>query len=157
MMATITAGSYTGTEGYSYSLAGLITSGIGAEMNLSHTQSFTNLIEPGASHGNFDPVKDQMMLKIPNMSLADPEVTKHSARLNKPAPVGGIMEISTTWLRDWHRHSHQVKVPLKYGVSEFDELWSSTPDAPEKWRDAFLLSPRVVCGIVPNALADGML
>ncbi|KAJ6041162.1 hypothetical protein N7444_010067 [Penicillium canescens] len=103
MMATITAGSYTGTEGYS--LAGLITSGI------------------GVSHGNFDPVmKDQMMLKIPNMSLADPEVTKHSASLNKPVPVGEIMEINTTWLRDWHRHSHQVKVPLKYGVSDFDEL-----------------------------------
>lgn len=55
------------------------------------------------------------------MSFADAEVTKHSARLNKPVPVGGIMEISTTWLRDWHRHSHQVKVPLKYGVSEFYE------------------------------------
>jgi pimeloyl-ACP methyl ester carboxylesterase len=34
MMATATAGSYTGTEGYP--LAGLITSGTGAEMNLTH-------------------------------------------------------------------------------------------------------------------------
>jgi hypothetical protein len=78
-------------------------------------------------------------------------VTKHSARLNKPVPVGEIMEINTTWLRDWHRYSHQVKVPLKYGISEFDELWSSTPDASEKFRDDFPLSPRAECGIVPNA------
>lgn len=91
------------------------------------------------------------MLKIPNMSLADPKVTKHSARLNKAVPVGEIMEINTTWLRDWHRYSHQVKIHIKYGISVFGELWSSQPDAPEKYRDAFPLSSRVECGNVPNA------
>jgi hypothetical protein len=70
MMATITAGSYI----YTYSLAGLITSGTGAEMNLFHTQSFTNLIEPSASHGNFDPLmKDQMMLKSQICLLQTPK------------------------------------------------------------------------------------
>jgi hypothetical protein len=58
-------------------------------------------------------MKDQMMLKIPNMSLADPEVMKHSARLDKPVPVGEIMEINTTWLRlastfSSSQGSHQV-------------------------------------------------
>ncbi|KAJ6008611.1 hypothetical protein N7499_001337 [Penicillium canescens] len=41
MMATITAGSYTGTEGYS--LAGLITSGIGTETSLTHIRKFYEL------------------------------------------------------------------------------------------------------------------
>jgi hypothetical protein len=59
-------------------------------------------------------MKDQMMLKIPNMFLADPEVTKHSARLDKPVPVGEIMEINTTWLR-------------------LASTFSSSQDSPQVW------------------------
>ncbi|KAJ5305710.1 hypothetical protein N7508_004725 [Penicillium antarcticum] len=152
MMVTITAKSYAGSEGYP--LSSLIASRIVAKINITYTQGLANFIEPNASHGNFDPVmKDQLMLQIPGMLLADPEVRKQSARLNKPVPVDEIIGINTTWLQSWNRYSHQVKVPLKYGISEFDELWSSKTDALGKYRDAFPLSPRVECEIVSNALS----
>ncbi|KAJ5110191.1 hypothetical protein N7532_002836 [Penicillium argentinense] len=121
MMATITAGCYTRTEGYP--LAGLITSG---------------LIEPDAEFVLFDPaIKDRSMLQLPGMDLVSPDVAELTAGLNKPTPIGELIDINKTWLGYWHEYSHAVRVPLMYGTSEFDELWKSTTEALEKYRQAF--------------------
>lgn len=150
MMATITAGSYTGREGYP--LAGLITSGIGAEINPEISSKFQGLAQSSVDFLTFDPViKDRAMLQFPDMDLVAPGVPKLTASLNKQTPIGEFMDINRTWLQYWQDYSHAVKVPLMYGISEFDELWLSTPEAVQKYRQAFPSVPFSDLSIVEKA------
>ncbi|KAJ5612132.1 hypothetical protein N7510_005326 [Penicillium lagena] len=149
MMAISAAGQDSGR----YPLAGLITSGIGAELNLEISARFLSLLgSTEQTHAKFNTViRDAAMLQLPAMKVTDPQVAQFSERLNKPTPIQEMIEINTTWLDSWHRYSHAIKVPVMYGISEFDELWLSTQEAVHKYRDAFPASPRVECGIVPMA------
>lgn len=149
MMATVAVGSYVGTEGYS--LAGLITSGIGVEHDPVISERFRNMVTPDMQFLSFDAAQKEAMMRPQGRDLADPTAAQSFARLNRPVPVGELLDINTTWPLYWHRYSHAVKVPLMYGLSEFDGLWTSMPEAVRKYRDAFPSSPRIECGIVPQA------
>ncbi|KAJ5595559.1 uncharacterized protein N7459_001767 [Penicillium hispanicum] len=149
MMATVAVGSYVGTEGYP--LAGIITSGIGAEHDPAVSANLKSMVKPGTQSLTFDPALKDAMTRPQGRHLADPAVTKSCARLNRPVPVGELMDINTTWSLYWHRYSKAVQVPLMYGLSEFDGLWTSTPEMVLKYRDSFPSSPRIECGIVPQA------
>ena len=150
MMATVSAGSYKGTEGYP--LAGFITSGIGAGLNPKVSSNFKDLVAPDKDFMTFPPaVKDIAMLQLPEKNLADPTVTEFSERLNRPTPIAEFLEINSQWLSYWNKYSHAINVPVMYGISEFDELWASTIDAMERYRDSFPSSPKVEASIIPRA------
>lgn len=150
MVATVAAGCHTGTEGYT--LAGLITSGIGAELVDETRQGMAQLLSEQKESILFDPVvKDMVMFQHPRKKLVDPRICIHTERLNKPVPAAELHDINFTWLGHWHQYSHATKVPVMYGLGEFDGLWACTPDAVQQYRLAFPASPRVECGIVPMA------
>ncbi|KAJ5101126.1 hypothetical protein N7456_007178 [Penicillium angulare] len=150
MMATISAACRTNTG--NYPLAGLITSGIGAETNPVIAQQFKDIITPGQEFMKFDPaIKDMSMLQLPHKKLADPEITEFTAALNRPTPIGEFMDINYTWLSYWKEYSGVIDVPLLYGISEFDELWMSTSESMQQYRDAFPSCPRIESSIIPQA------
>lgn len=150
MIATVTAGSHGATKGYP--LAGLITSGIGAELSPGPQKLSRDILASAPETITFDPVmKDALMLQLPGKDLASSEMTKYTEHLNKPMPSGEYRDINLTWLHYWHQYSHRVRVPLKYGLSEFDELWVSSDAALAGYCAAFPMSPRIESEIVYSA------
>jgi len=150
MIGTIAAGSYTGTEGYP--LAGLITSGIGAVLDEGPKQGMIPLLSEKKEFVTFGLVlKDALMLQLHHRNLVDPEVCKYTEHLNRPIPTAELEDINQKWLSYWHKYSEAVKVPLMYGLSEFDGLWVATKEAVEKYKSSFTASPRIEGGIVPMA------
>ncbi|KAJ5263233.1 hypothetical protein N7478_010838 [Penicillium angulare] len=150
MMATISAACCAGTT--KYPLAGLITSGIGAETNPIVAQQFKSIVTPGQEFMTFDPaIKDVSMLQLPHKQLADPAITEFTANLNRPTPIGEFIDINNTWLSYWKKYSQVIDVPLLYGISEFDELWTSTPEIMEEYRDAFPSCPWIESSIITQA------
>ena len=68
MMATISAGSYTGPE--NYPLAGLITSGTGSEVAEGRRSDTLYLPTEHDDFVSFEPnAKDGVMLRLPHMNL----------------------------------------------------------------------------------------
>lgn len=149
MIGTIIAGSYTGTEGYP--LAGLITSGIGIDHNSKGSEDLLAQIDKTQPFVHMDPAFKGMVAYQLQRNLVDHEAVKEFTWVNAPVPVEELLDINTNWDRIWPRYSPAVKVPLMYGVSEFDGLWPSTQEAVDKYRDAFSASPRKECGIIPQA------
>ena len=150
MMATISVGSYTGDEGFS--LAGLITSGIGTELVEGPRQAMLQLLNDTTESIHFDPpTKDAIMLRFPVQNVVEPEICKNTEKLNKPVPREELYDINMNWLSHWRQYSDKVAVPLMYGLSEFDALWASSEDTVESYRRAFPASPRINCGMVPMA------
>ncbi|KAJ5359039.1 Alpha/Beta hydrolase protein [Penicillium cataractarum] len=150
MMATIAAGSYTGLE--NYPLVGLITSGIGSEIEEGPRQGVLRLLDEPAEFVSFEVTpKDAMMLQLPHMNLTPVEMRQFSEQLNQPVPKGEILDINTTWLGYWKDYSTNVKVPLFYGLGEFDGLWTCSADAFAVYKAAFPNSPNVTCEMIPMA------
>lgn len=150
MIATIATGSYTGLE--SYPLAGLITSGIGAELVEGPRQGMINLLDEGAELIQFEAEpKDAIMLQHPRMNLAPPEMRQFTEPLNQPVPHGELHDINITWLDYWKEYSTKVKVPLLYGLGEFDSLWTCSPGTLDAYKNAFPHSPKVTCEMIPMA------
>lgn len=150
MVATIAAGCHTGTEGYT--LAGLITSGIGVKHVEQSRQQMIQLLSDQPESVFFDPIaKDAVMLQLPHKELVDPGVCIHTERLNKPVPTTELHDINLVWLEHWHKYSAAIRVPLMYGLGEFDGLWVSSMEAVQQYKSAFPASPRVECGIIPMA------
>lgn len=150
MVATIAAGCHTGTEGYT--LAGLITSGIGVKHVDESRQGMVQLLGEQTEPILFDSVaKDMVMLQQPHKKIVDPRICIHTERLNKPVPVAELHDINFIWLGHWHKYSHAIKVPVMYGLSEFDGLWVCNPETVQEYRLAFPASPRVECGVIPMA------
>lgn len=109
-------------------------------------------MDPEQEFTSFDPaIKDLSMLQLPHKGLADPAVTRFSARFNRPTPSRELMDTTNTWLSYWKEYSHVINVPLLYGISEFDELWTSTTEAVEQYRDAFPSCPWIESSIIPQA------
>lgn len=152
MVATIAAGSYTGTDRDGYPLAGLINSGIGTELAAGPRQAMLQLLQDTTDSAYLDPpAKDAIMLQWPIRNVVDPVVCQYTEKLNKPVPRDELLEINTTWLGYWIRYSNHVTVPLMYGLSEFDGLWVSTENTIEEYRSAFPASPKVSCEMIPMA------
>jgi hypothetical protein len=150
MVATITAGSYQGTEGYP--LVGLITSGIGVEVVDKPRQDMLQLIEVYPDSINFDcATKDVMMLNLPVQRLVDPEMCLYTVQLNKSMPSDELHDIVVTWVTYMHEYMGQVRVPVMYGIGEFDALWKSGKDLVDRYRLSFTSSPRVDGCVVPMA------
>jgi pimeloyl-ACP methyl ester carboxylesterase len=150
MIATIIAGSHTGTEGYP--LAGLITSGIGSELCPEPQKLAVGILDAAPETITFDPVmKDALMLQLPGKDIASAEMTKYTAHLNQPMPAGEYRDINFTWLQYWHQYSHRVNVPLMYGLSEFDDLWVSSDAVLTSYCAAFPKSPKIESQIVYSA------
>ena len=150
MVATVTAGSYQGTEGYP--LVGLITSGIGIEAVEEFRQDMIHLIEVYPDSINLDcAMKDVMMLNFPAQSLVDPEMCLYTTQLNNPLPSDELHDINITWVTYMHKYMEQIKVPVMYGIGEFDALWKSRKDLVERYRLSFTSSPRVDGCVVPMA------
>ncbi|KAJ5171884.1 hypothetical protein N7492_004477 [Penicillium capsulatum] len=149
MVGTIIAGSYTGTEGYP--LAGLITSGIGIEHDPEASEAFLAQIDRTQPYVYMDPAMKRMVAYQLQRNIVDHEAVKHFTWINNPVPVEELLDINTKWDRLSPRYSPAVKVPLMYGVAEFDGLWSSSREAIDQYRDAFPASPRKECGIIPMA------
>jgi pimeloyl-ACP methyl ester carboxylesterase len=150
MVATVAAGCHLGTEGYP--LAGLITSGIGVEHVEQSRTEMIKLLSGQPESILFDSQpKDALMLQIPHKHLVDPSVCMHTERLNKLVPTAELHDINTIWLGHWKKYSTEIRVPLMYGIGEFDGLWVSTEDAVERYKSAFPNCPRIECGIIPMA------
>ncbi|KAJ5667090.1 hypothetical protein N7507_002954 [Penicillium longicatenatum] len=150
MVATVAAGCHTGTG--RYPLAGLITSGIGAEHVDASRQHMIHLLDTQAESITFDPVaKNAVMLQAPHKKLVNPRVCEHTVRLNKPLPTAELHDINFTWLTNFHKYSTLIQVPVLYGLGEFDGLWVSTAEAVEEYKSAFPASLRIEGGIVPMA------
>ncbi|KAI5460723.1 Alpha/Beta hydrolase protein [Mariannaea sp. PMI_226] len=150
MIATVMVGSHNEASGYP--LAGLITSGIGSELSPGPQKLSGDILASAPETITFDAVmKDALMLQLPGKDLTSTEMTKYTKHLNKPIPAGEYRDINTTWLQYWHQYSHRVKVPLKYGLSEFDELWVSSNAALASYCAAFPMSPRIESEIVYSA------
>jgi pimeloyl-ACP methyl ester carboxylesterase len=148
MIATITAGCYTGNHGYP--LAGLITSAIGSEATLgpkNYTETLLSKLPEFINYEDLDR-KDALMLQLPSKSLVDPQQTKYTAQLDKPIPAGEIRDIYTEWSEDWQ---NKVTVPILNGIGEFDTLFVPSKEALDKYRDAFPASPKVEVVVVPQA------
>jgi len=150
MVATITAGSYQGTEGYP--LVGLITSGIGVELVEERRQGMVHLIEGHPDSITFDcAMKDAVMLNFPVERLIDPEMCSYTVQLNKSLPSDELHDINTTWATHMHEYMEQIKVPVMYGIGEFDALWQTGGEFIERYRLSFTSSPRVDGCVVPMA------
>lgn len=149
MIGTIIAGSYTGKEGYP--LAGLITSGIGLEHSAEIRSNFLAQIDQTQPFLHMDSaIKTQVAYQL-QRDLVDREAIKHFTWINAPVPVAELLDINTKWDGIAPRYCPAVKVPLMYGISEFDGIWPSSQEAVEKYREAFSASPRRECGIIPFA------
>lgn len=150
MIATIAAGSYTGLE--DYPLAGIITSGIGSELVEGPRQGMLRLLDEPAEFVQFEATpKDATMLQLPHMNLAPMEIRQFTEQLNQPVPQGELRDINTTWLGYWKDYSTNVKVPLLYGLGEFDSLWTCSAETLAVYKAAFPESPKVTCEIIPMA------
>ncbi|KAJ5756890.1 uncharacterized protein N7511_007072 [Penicillium nucicola] len=150
MIATITAGCYQGTEGYP--LGGLITSGIGTELAEGPRGAMLHLLAETTGSVQFDASpKDAIMLQIPMHNLTDYEMSRHTARLNRPVPPGELHDINMTWLSYWHKYAGAVSVPVMYALAEFDGLWINSAQALESYKGAFLASPKVTSEMIPMA------
>ncbi|GKZ51875.1 hypothetical protein AbraIFM66951_007893 [Aspergillus brasiliensis] len=150
MIATIAAGSYTGLE--DYPLAGLITSGIGSELVEGPRQSMLHLLDEAAERIQFDVTpKDAIMLQLPHMNLAPLKMCHFTEELNQPVPQGELRDINATWLSYWKDYSTKVKVPLLYGLGEFDGLWTCSAETLAAYKAAFPESPKVTCEMIPMA------
>ncbi|KAE8415248.1 Alpha/Beta hydrolase protein [Aspergillus pseudocaelatus] len=150
MIATIAAGSYTGLE--DYPLAGIITSGIGSELVEGHRQGMLHLLDEPAEFVQFEATpKDAIMLQLPHMNLAPLEMRQFTEQLNQPVPQGELRDINTTWLGYWKDYSSNVKVPLLYGLGEFDGLWTCSAETLAVYKAAFPKSPTITCEIIPMA------
>jgi len=151
MMATFSAGSYTGQE--PYPLAGLITSGIGAEIDEGPRQGMLQLLSQATDESiRFELApKDAIMLNLPHMDIAPHEMSRFTESLNRPVPYDEILDINTTWLTYWKEYSSKVSVPLLYGLAEYDALWTCSQEAVDKYKAAFPQSPNVTCEIMPMA------
>jgi pimeloyl-ACP methyl ester carboxylesterase len=150
MVATVTAGSYQGTEGYP--LVGLITSGIGVEAVDDFRQGMIDLIEVYPDSIILDcAMKDVMMLNFPAQRLVDPEMCLNTVQLNNPLPSDELHDINVTWITYMHEYMEQIKVPVMYGIGEFDALWKSRKDLVDRYRLSFTSSPRVDGCVVPMA------
>ena len=151
MVVTIAAGSHTGTGGYP--LAGLITSGIGVKYVEESRQGMIRFLGEQGEIIRFDPVaKDLVMFQQPHQKLVDPRICLHTERLNKPLSAAELRDINFTWLERWQKYSHAIKVPVMYGLGEFDGLWVCSPETLQEYRLAFPASPRIEAGVVPMAL-----
>ncbi|OJK03575.1 hypothetical protein ASPACDRAFT_111440 [Aspergillus aculeatus ATCC 16872] len=150
MIATISAGCYTGLE--KYPLAGIITSGIGSELVEGPKDHMIHLLSGDDDLIYFEAVaKDAIMLQLPHMKLAPPEMRQFTEQLNEPVPSGELRDINTTWLNYWKQYSMKVTVPLLHGLSEFDGLWTCSSTALEAYKAAFPRSPKVACERIPMA------
>jgi pimeloyl-ACP methyl ester carboxylesterase len=150
MMATIAAGSYTGREGYP--LAGLITSGIGAQLAEGPREVMLNLLNETTGLVHFDvKPKDAIMLQIPMRNVTDYAMSHHTEHLNQPVPSGELQDINMTWLTYWREYSNRVSVPVMHALAEFDGLWTCSPELLESYKGAFLASPKVTCEMIPMA------
>lgn len=150
MMATVAAGCYTGKEGYP--LGGLITSGIGSKLNSTHQQNAVSLLSSKPKTVLFPPaMKDALMLQLPSRDVTDPAMTSLTERLNRPMPAEEFHDINLTWLEYWQQYSGEVKIPLLYGLSEFDELWVSSDNTLKEYCAAFSSSPKVQSWLVQRA------
>jgi pimeloyl-ACP methyl ester carboxylesterase len=150
MISTIVAGSYTGTEGYP--LAGLITSGIGAELAEGPRGGMLHVLDETTGLISFEATpKDAIMLQIPMQNLTDREMCRHTDRLNHPVPPGELHDINQTWLGYWRKYSDRVAVPVMHGLSEFDGLWNYSPKILEEYKAAFSASPKVTSEMIPLA------
>ncbi|KAJ6024473.1 Alpha/Beta hydrolase protein [Penicillium herquei] len=152
MIATIAAGSYRDFDSKNYPLAGIILSGTGSELVEGPRQGMLHLLEERVDFIQFEPTpKDAIMLQLPHMNLAPLEMRQFTEQLNRPVPQGELRDINTTWLTYWKKYSTNVKVPLLYGLGEFDGLWTSSTDALTVYKAAFPQSPSVTGEIVPMA------
>ncbi|BCS23678.1 alpha/beta hydrolase [Aspergillus puulaauensis] len=150
MIATIAAGSYTGAE--PYPLAGIITSGIGTQLVEGPRQGMVHLLHEATEVIHFEPApKDAIMLQLPQMNLAPIRMCRFTEQLNRPVPCGELRDINLTWLNYWTQYSSKVKVPLLYGLGEFDGLWTCSQETMYAYKAAFPQSPNVACEIMPMA------
>ncbi|KAJ5153901.1 uncharacterized protein N7500_009340 [Penicillium coprophilum] len=150
MIATITAGSYTGTEGYP--LSGLITSGISTELAPGPRAVMLHLLKETTGVVQFDETpKDAIMLQIPMNNFTDLKMCGHTKRLNWPVPPGELHDINMTWLDYWRKYSDRVTVPVMHVLAEHDGLWTYSPQVLEDYKNAFPNSPHVISEVVPMA------
>ncbi|KAF9894163.1 hypothetical protein FE257_009136 [Aspergillus nanangensis] len=150
MMATIVAGSHDESSGYP--LVGLITSGIGTELAEGPRGVMIHLLNESSDLVDFDlAAKDAIMFQWPHQCLIDPKICEYTGQLNKPVPSGELDDINRNWLGYWRQYSDNVRVPLMYGLSEFDGLWTSGQRIVDDYRAAFQSSPLVNSQIIPNA------
>lgn len=82
MVATVAAGCQTGTEGYT--LARLITTGIGVKHVAESRQGMVQLLAEQAGSVLFDLVAKDMVIQQPHKKLVDPRICIHTERLNQP-------------------------------------------------------------------------
>lgn len=150
MMVTIAAGVHQETS--NYPLVGLITSGIGTELEQGPRGVMMHLLSETSDVVDFDiAAKDAIMFQYPQQALIDEDICRYTEQLNKPVPAGELQDINMTWLSYWRQYSEKVRVPLMYGLSEFDGLWTSGQRIVDDYRAAFTASPLVISQIVPNA------
>ncbi|KAJ5371924.1 hypothetical protein N7517_003930 [Penicillium concentricum] len=150
MISIIIAGSHTGTEGYP--LSGLITSGISTELGPGPRGAMLHLLNETTGVVQFDETpKDAIMLQIPMNQFTDPQMCRHTKRLNWPLPPGELHDINMTWLDYWRKYSDRVTVPVMHALAEFDGLWTYSPEALEDYKNAFPNSPHVTSEVVPMA------
>ena len=101
---------------------------------------------------NFDcGMKDVMMLNFPIQRLVDPEMCLYTAELNRSMPSDELHDIVVTWVTYMHKYMGQVRVPVMYGIGEFDALWKSGKDFVERYRLSFASSPWVDSSVIPMA------
>ncbi|KAE8378984.1 Alpha/Beta hydrolase protein [Aspergillus bertholletiae] len=150
MMITIVAGVHE--ESSNYPLAGLITSGIGTELAEGPRGVMIHLLNETSDLVHFDiAAKDAIMFQWPHQALIDENMCRYTERLNQPVPAGELHDINMNWLNYWRQYSEKVKVPLMYGLSEFDGLWTSGQHIVDDYRAAFSASPLVNSQIIPHA------
>jgi hypothetical protein len=131
-----------------YPLAGIILSGFGTqvieeEFRLADPKNPPKVI-------NFPSAAKDMLMLPPGS--CDPELYKHTDRLNRPMPYDEIYEVRTLWLPTWKEMwAKNVKVPVMIGLAENDTLWKGTKDHVKDFCAAFPNSVRVDGSVVVGA------
>jgi hypothetical protein len=136
------------SEKLQYPLSGMIISGWGTKL-VEHDLGDRNP-GPPPTHANMPlPVKDIMMMP---QGTCDPEMYKHTERLDRPLPYEELGTLRSRWLPQWKTEFGQyVKIPVMIGVAEKDALWEGTEEHVKDFASAFTASERVDASLIRRA------
>jgi hypothetical protein len=99
------------------------------------------------------PIKeeDKKDLMLGPEGLSDPDLRPLIWKGNAVWYVGEIMDMVGTWPNNKKKYMQGVKIPVLYGMGEYDFVWKSKREDVEGFAKKFLNAPRVDAASVEGA------
>lgn len=112
----------------SYPLGGLIISGVGIGFIVDNpTEELLAIFAGASSEGQWPShLRDEIMMRL-SLGISDPNLAGATQNMNFAMPPDEIIDISSKVGGYWKIYAADVKVPVAYGLAEFDALYDTKP------------------------------